>query len=110
MNREAQRTEALEKANRVRSARRLLKAELREGRTSLHRVLYDPPPCIDSMKMVDVLTTRRGLGPMKAERALRRSHVGPNRALGDLTRREIDAVVDALLRLPSGEGVVNDAS
>ena len=47
MNREAQRTEALEKANRVRSARRLLKAELREGRTSLHRVLYDPPPCID---------------------------------------------------------------
>lgn len=92
----AQRLEALEKANRTRSARAELKRDLRAGRRMVVDVIADPPGCAASMTVLDALLAAPKVGRVKAARMLRVAGVSPSRPLGALSVRQRAALVALL--------------
>lgn len=66
----AQRREALQRANRVRSARAEIKRQLAEGELSLGELLHEPPDAIRSATIGTVLEWVPGIGHWRAGRIL----------------------------------------
>ena len=83
-----QRLEALENANRIRSARAELKRELKAGRRSVVPLVAAPPEFIDSMKIFDLLLAAPKVGRVKANKWLSRARVSPSKTLGGLSERQ----------------------
>lgn len=94
-----QRRIALRKANEMRIARARIKRELRRGeRTALDVLSSD---ACAGMAIQSLLLAQKGLGPWRVNRvlsALDRSGtpISPLRACGDLTRRQVKALENAL--------------
>lgn len=82
----AQRLEALEKANDIRSHRSQVKRDLAAGRKSFEQVL-DDPKC-STMKAWDALLAIPKIGRVKANRALSRVRMSPSKTLGGLSTRQ----------------------
>ncbi len=91
-----QRREALAHANRVRMQRAVLKADLKRGSVSIEALIGDPPQCLTSAKLVEVLMALPGYGRIKAARLLERCHVSPKKSVGGLTEGQRDALIRAL--------------
>ncbi len=91
-----QRREALAQANRVRMQRALLKADLKRGSVSIKTLIGDPPQCLTSAKVVEVLMALPGYGRIKAARLLEHCHVSPKKSVGGLTEGQRDALIRAL--------------
>ena len=94
----AQRMAALRNANVIRTARAEIKADLKHGRAYIGDVLADPPPCLDSATIFDLLLATPMLGRVRANKVLKRAGVSGSRTVGSLPPGQRRAVVEALER------------
>jgi hypothetical protein len=97
----AQRMDALERANDVRSARKQLKRDLKVGRASVHALLLKPPEHIETMKIFDLLIALPKYGRVKVNKILTQCRISPSKTIGGLSQRQRDELV-RLLRRPKG--------
>ncbi len=93
-----QRLDALSRANAIRSQRAQLKRELRGGRQSIEKVLRDPPQCVHTAKVVDILVHVPKYGRVKANKVLRECRISPSKTIGGLSSRQRDELVQRLRR------------
>ena len=82
-----QRINALAKANEVRVARAALKRDLKAGRISIRVLLLDPPPYLESAKVLDMLMALPKVGRVKAAKVLQSCRVSPGKTFGGLSER-----------------------
>jgi hypothetical protein len=83
-----QRRAALRKANGVRSARKLLKREIKACRRSVLDVLAQPPAEAESMRVFDLLLAAPKVGRVKASKVLHRAGVSPSKTVSGITERQ----------------------
>jgi hypothetical protein len=83
-----QRLRALEQANEVRTARAELKKELASGTIELVQILADPPPCVRTARVRDLLLVLPKIGSVRAARILALSGIAHSKTLGSLTERQ----------------------
>src|SRR5450755_2357317 len=74
-----QRMDALSKANEVRARRAQLKRDVKSGRVSLAALMVDPPPYLESAKVLDMLIALPGHGRVKATKILNSCRVSSAR-------------------------------
>lgn len=91
-----QRMEALRRANEIRSERARLKEDLRTGQLVIANVLSDPPACVHTAKVLDLLLAVPKYGRVKANRVLERCRVSPARTVNGLTPRQRKELLDML--------------
>lgn len=83
-----QRMEALANANRIRSARKVLKLDLKHGRESIVDQVREPPAEIETMKVFQLLLAAPKVGRVKADKMLRFAGVSPSKTVGGLSPRQ----------------------
>lgn len=91
-----QRMEALRRANDIRSERARLKERLRTGDLGITDVLSDPPVCVHTAKVLDLLLAVPKYGRVKANRLLERCRVSPAKTVNGLTPRQRKELLDML--------------
>jgi hypothetical protein len=91
-----QRMDALRRANDIRSERARLKERLRTGEVVIVDVLSDPPPCVHTAKVMDLLLAVPKYGRVKANRVLERCRISPARAVNGLTPRQRRELLDSM--------------
>ena len=84
----AQRMQALERANRVRSCHAQLKREIERGERTATGVLLEPPELSHSMKVADLLLAVPKYGKVKVNKILVQCRVSPSKTVGGLTLRQ----------------------
>jgi hypothetical protein len=94
----SQRLDALERANEVRTKRAQLKRDLKGGRCSIHSLLTDPPPYVETAKVFDMLLAVPGYGRVKANKLLAQCRIAPSKTLGGLSQRQRDDLVSLVRR------------
>lgn len=92
----AQRTDALVRANYIRSRRVQLKADMKRGDDDAQRIITNPPDWAVSMKVWTLLVAIPEVRDTKATRIMRRCDVSPPKTLGALSQRQRMALVRAL--------------
>lgn len=110
----AERREALAQANEVRKQRGLIKADLKRGAISIAALLRDPPACLDSARVTELLMTMPGCGPVKAARFLQRHHVSPRKRVAGLGVHQRERLIKALenqrgFRGPAAQRLIGSA-
>ncbi len=93
-----QRLEALQRANEVRTRRAQLKKDLRSGRTSIHALLENPPDCVETAKVIDMLLAVPKYGRVKATKVLQQCRISPSKTIGGLSERQRAELVSLLRR------------
>ena len=83
-----QRLRALRLANEIRSARAKLKKDLASGRIELAQILAQPPECVRTARVRDVLLVLPKIGSVKAGRILADCGIAHSKTLGGLTERQ----------------------
>lgn len=91
-----QRMDALRRANDIRSERARLKEQLRAGDLVITQVLIDPPSCVHTAKVLDLLLAVPKYGRVKANRLLERCRVSPAKTVNGLTPRQRKELLDML--------------
>lgn len=91
-----QRMDALRRANDIRSERARLKEKLRTGEVAITIVLMDPPLCVHTAKVLDLLLAVPKYGRVKANRVLERCRVSPAKTVNGLTPRQRKELLDVL--------------
>ena len=80
--------DALRRANEVRALRAQLKRDLKAGRVSIAALLLDPPPYLETAKVLDVLLAVPKIGSVKATKILHSCRVSPSATFGGLSERQ----------------------
>ncbi len=93
-----QRLDALERANEVRTKRAKLKRDLKGGRCTIHALLIDPPACIETAKVFDMLLAVPKYGRVKVNKVLTQCRISPSKTIGGLSQRQRDEMVSLLRR------------
>lgn len=93
-----QRLEALKLANAVRTERALLKRDLKAGRVRIETILHDPPECVHSAKVADIMLAVPRYGRVKVAKVLQRCRISPSKSVIGLSDRQRGELVDALHR------------
>ena len=83
-----QRLRALQLANEIRSARAQLKKELASGKIELAQILAEPPECVRTARVRDVLLALPKIGAVKAGRILAECGIAHSKTLSGLTERQ----------------------
>jgi hypothetical protein len=91
-----QRMDALRRANDIRSERARVKDRLRNGELLITDVLTDPPACVHTAKVLDLLLAVPKYGRVKANRLLERCRVSPAKTVNGLTPRQRKELLDML--------------
>jgi hypothetical protein len=91
-----QRMEALRRANDIRSERARLKERLRVGEVVIVEVLNDPPVCVQTAKVMDLLLAVPKYGRVKANKVLERCRISPARTVNGLTPRQRKELLDIM--------------
>jgi hypothetical protein len=91
-----QRMEALRRANDIRSERARLKERLRMGELAITDVLMDPPPCVLTAKVLDLVLAVPKYGRVKANKLLERCRVSSSKTVNGLTPRQRKELLDLL--------------
>ena len=91
-----QRMEALRRANDIRSERARLKEALRNGDVAITEVLSDPPPCVATAKVLDLVLAVPKYGRVKANKLLERCRVSSSKTVNGLTPRQRKELLDML--------------
>lgn len=91
-----QRMTALTRANEIRAYRARLKLELKARRILLADVLADRDPMLSTMPVLELVMSAPAIGRTKAIRAIRRAEIADGRKVGELTDRQVDALIDFL--------------
>jgi S13-like protein len=84
----SQRADALARANDIRSKRAGVKRDLKAGRHSIHQLLLDPPDCVESAKVFDMLLAVPKYGRVKANKVLVQCRISPSKTIGGLSERQ----------------------
>jgi hypothetical protein len=93
-----QRLRALAKANEVRVARAQLKRELAAGRVELARLVAEPPACVQTAKLRELLLAVPRIGPVGADRVLARCRIAHAKTIAGLSERQRAELVELLAR------------
>lgn len=93
-----QRRDALKRANEIRSRRAALKKDLKAGRTTIKRLLLEPPDYVLTAKVVDMLLQVPKYGRVKANKVLRDCRISPSKTIGGLSERQRAELVELLPR------------
>jgi hypothetical protein len=94
----AQRMDALQRANEIRTRRAQLKRDLKGGRVSIHTLLLDPPEWIETAKVFDMLLAVPKYGRVKVNKILATCRISPSKTIGGLSQRQRDELVGMLRR------------
>lgn len=94
----SQRLEALKLANAVRTERACLKRDLKAGRIRIETVLLNPPECVHSAKVADIMLAVPRYGRVKVTKVLQRCRISPSKTVIGLSERQRDELVNALRR------------
>ncbi len=87
---------ALERANERRFARSRLCQRIAAGDVTVGSVLADPPLCVRSMAVVDLLCLMHRVGPVRARALLARLAVSEQRQVAELTARQVAELTEHL--------------
>lgn len=93
----AQRAEALQRANDIRTRRAQLKRDLKAGREDFVELLLEPPEYIRTAKVFDLLLACPKWGRVKVNKLLGTCKVSPSKTVGGLSerqRRELAECID----------------
>jgi hypothetical protein len=93
-----QRLRALAKANEVRVARAQLKRELAAGRIELARLVAEPPACVQTAKVRELLVAAPRVGPVGTDRVLARCRIAHAKTNDGLSERQRAELVELLAR------------
>jgi hypothetical protein len=93
-----QRMDALGKANAIRTRRAQLKRDLKAGRTSIHKLLLQPPEWVETAKVFDMLLAVPKYGRVKANKVLNQCRISPSKTIGGLSERQRTELVQMLRR------------
>jgi hypothetical protein len=93
-----QRMDALERANRIRTARAQLKRDLKAGKVSIHQLLLKPPAYLETAKVFDMLLAVPKYGRVKANKVLVQCRISPSKTIGGLSERQRTELVSMLRR------------
>ena len=88
--------DALRRANDIRCERARLKERLRTGELSIGDVLVDPPVCVHTAKVLDLVLAVPKYGRVKANRLLERCRVSSSKTVNGLTPRQRKELLDML--------------
>jgi hypothetical protein len=80
--------DALSRANEVRALCAQLKRELKARRVSIGALLLDPPPCLETAKVFDMVLALPKVGRVKATKILQSCRVSPSKTFGGLSERQ----------------------
>jgi hypothetical protein len=94
--RDRQRKEALTQANEVRSARSLLKEQLKGGEVSLASLIIDYPDYLANARINDLVEALPGYGALKAGKLLSACRISPSKTVAGLTPGQRQALFEAL--------------
>lgn len=93
-----QRMDALASANEIRSARKVLKQDMKAGRAQAVDVLLEPEWWAETMTVHALLMAIPKYGRVKAARKLNQCAVSPSKQIGALTPRQRVAIAGLLPR------------
>ena len=93
-----QRMEALKRANDIRVRRAQLKNDLKEGRAQIESILLDPPECVSTAKVFDMLMAVPKFGRVKAARLLNQCRISQSKTVGGLSERQRGELVELFNR------------
>jgi hypothetical protein len=94
----AQRFDALNHANQIRSERAQLKRDLKAGRADTADLLLEPPEWLESMKLFDLLLATPKYGRVKVNKVLQLCRISPSKTIGGMTQRQVTELVSMLRR------------
>ena len=94
----AQRMDALQRANEIRSRRAQLKRDLKAGRQTIHQLLLQPPEYLETAKVFDMLLAVPKYGRVKANKILQQCRISPSKTIGGLSQRQRTELVSLLRR------------
>jgi hypothetical protein len=83
-----QRQRALQQANEIRMARAKLKKELASGKLTLVQILAEPPACVRTARLRELLLVLPKIGPAKAGRILAQCGIAHSKTLAGLSDRQ----------------------
>jgi len=83
-----QRLRALQQANETRLARAKLKKELASGKLELAQILAEPPACVRTARLRELLLVLPKIGPAKAGRILGQCGIAHSKTLAGLSDRQ----------------------
>ena len=92
-----QRMDALARANHIRTERAQVKRDLKAGRRPIAALLEQPPSCIETAKVFDLLLAVPRYGRVKVNKVLLTCRISPSKTIGGLSERQRTELV-ALLR------------
>lgn len=101
-----QRAEAAARGVRARQVRAEFRAALGEGTTTVADVLRqsrvddDRGRMLARMKVVDLLSSLRGVGPVRASQTMREIGIAENRRVGGLGARQVEELTTSLASDP----------
>jgi len=94
----AQRMNALNKANEIRTERAVLKRDLKAGRKKIHDLLLEPPEWLETMKVFDLMLACPKYGRVKVNKILQQCRISPSKTIGGLSQRQRVEIVSMLRR------------
>jgi hypothetical protein len=90
--------DALERANKIRTARAQLKRDLKAGKVSIQQLLLQPPAYLETAKVFDMLLAVPKYGRVKANKVLVQCRISPSKTIGGLSERQRTELVSMLRR------------
>jgi hypothetical protein len=93
-----QRLRALERANEVRTARARLKQQLAAGEIELAQIVAEPPACVRTARLRDLLLVVPKIGSVRAGRILAHCGIAHSKTLAGLTNRQRSELIDLFRR------------
>jgi hypothetical protein len=90
--------DALRRANDIRTARAKLKKDLKASRSSIHKILLDPPEYVLTAKVFDMLLAVPKYGRVKTNRILNQCRISPSKTIGGLSDRQRTELISLLRR------------
>ena len=87
-----------QRANEIRTRRAQLKRDLKAGRMSIHKLLLEPPECVETAKVFDMLLAVPKYGRVKVNKILAQCRISPSKTIGGLSERQRTELVAMLRR------------
>lgn len=94
----AQRMDALQRANEIRTRRAQLKRDLKGGRIGIDGLLLAPPDWIETAKVSELLLAVPKYGRVKVNKVLQQCRVSPSKTIVGLSERQRNELVVLLRR------------
>lgn len=86
----------LKQARKTRRQIASLFRDLNDGQETLQHILEDPPRCLNSVRIFDLLRRAPHLGEAGANKCLRTARVWPTIRIGNLTQEQREQILEHL--------------